>query len=100
MIVPRISPSRIWMSVRPRDAVGDLRLPVGGWWRRDDWWPIIAGNRVRQLPGGDPRPRGPAARVAAAVGHRELRAPRREVEGAAVVDADGADVAGDDVSEG
>src|SRR6185503_7286693 len=68
---------------------GGAALPAGwgrGW---DDRRAVVAGDRVGQLPGGEP-----AAVVAAEVGQRELGAGRGEVERAAVVDADGADVAG------
>src|SRR5207244_824910 len=84
---------------RPSPRSRSNRLPGGGWRRGDDRRPIVAGNRVRQLPRCEPGTGGPASGVAAEVGHLELRARRREVEGAAVVDADGTDVARDDVLE-
>src|SRR5258707_8710163 len=50
------------------------RLPGGRWRRGDDRRPIVAGNRVWQLPRCEPRTSGPAPGVAAEVGHRKLRA--------------------------
>src|SRR5436190_21059982 len=78
---------------RPSPRSRSNRLLGGGWRRGDDRRLIVAGDRVRQLPRCEPRTGGPASGVAAEVGHLELRARRREVEGAAVVDADGTDVA-------
>src|SRR4051794_20951716 len=86
------------MRPHPNQRVGPHRgdeLPGGGGGRRDDRWTVVAGDRVGQHPRGEP-----AAVVAAEVGHRELAAGGGEVEPAAVVDADRADVAGVDVLEG
>src|SRR5207237_4049590 len=71
---------------RPSPRSRSNRLPGGGWRRGDDRRPIVAGDRVRQLPRCEPGTGGPASGVAAEVGHLELRARRREVEGAAAVD--------------
>jgi len=60
-----------------------------GWNNR---WTVVAVIVIGQFPGGQPGSGSPAAIVAAEVDQRELRPGRREVERAAVIDANGADV--------
>src|SRR5260370_13617232 len=93
--------SRVGMGERARPLLRwrSICLPAGWGRRGDDRRAIIAGNCVRQRPGCEPGTGGPTTGVAAEVCHPELRSGRREVERTAVVDADGAYVARDDVLE-
>ena len=89
-------PRRQVRGVRGRRRSGS---PGRGRRWRHDRRAVVAGDRVRELPRAIHGPGRPAAVVAAQVDHRELRAARREVERAAVVDADRPDVPGVDVLE-
>src|SRR5260370_42602554 len=76
---------------KPLPRWRSICLPAGWRRRRDSRRPIIAGNCVRQLPGGEPGTGGPATRVAAEGGDLELRARGRERARATDVDGRGAD---------
>src|SRR5689334_12602706 len=96
----RRSAAKATNSVRPHSnqrvgPPGGDELPGTGGGRCDDRGTVVTGDRV----GEHPR-REPATVVATQVGHRELAAGGGEVEPAAVVDADRADVAGVDVLKG
>src|SRR5262249_41940771 len=54
---------------------------------------VIAGDRVRQLPGRHPGPGRAATVIATQIRHRELGTGRREMERTAIVDSDRTDVA-------
>src|ERR1700721_1866545 len=62
------------------------------WW--NDRWTVVASNSIGQFPRGQPGSGSAAAIVAAEIDQRELRPGRSEVERTAVIDANGAYVAG------
>jgi len=68
------------------------------WW--NDRWTVVASNSIGQFPRGQPGSGSAAANVAAEIDQRELRPGRSEVERTAVIDANGAYVAGVHVLEG
>src|SRR5246127_953744 len=68
------------------------------WW--NDRWTVVASNSIGQFPRGQPGSGSAAAIVAAEIDQRELRPGRSEVERTAVIDANGAYVAGVHVLEG
>src|SRR6202021_112215 len=68
------------------------------WW--NDRWTVVASNSIGQFPRGQPGSGSAAANVAAEIDQRELRPGRREGGRTAVIDANGAYVAGLHVLEG
>src|SRR5580692_4875868 len=76
------------------------RNPGRRWWWWNDRWTVVASNRIGQFPRSQPGSGSTAAIVAAEIDQRELRPGRSEVERTAVIDANGAYVAGVYVLEG